>query len=125
VEVKKVPCFPDQQNFKTEVEVMIKSIALLSANAVKMLTEDFLRTYNELMQRYCDPYFREILEAEVVNQVSRKVRGRSLQLNSQNVIRKKITGVCKSCPINSKIYTVSLFSDRPECSTNTSSRFEI
>ena len=113
VEVKKVTCTPNVQDFQTEVEITVESIGPLSQASVDMLSEDFMSSYNMLIERYCDPYFREIQLAQVSNNGSRRARARSLQAKvpPKLISKYKLTvgGQCRGCPSKSKVFGVGYF----------------
>jgi hypothetical protein len=110
VEVKKVTCTPTVQDFHTEVEITVESIGPLSQASVNLLKEDFMQSYNMLIQRYCDPYFREIQDAEVSSNASRRVRARSLQnkppIKQVSKYKVVVGGQCRGCPSKSNLFVV-------------------
>ena len=71
VEVGPVPCNPDVETFETTVEVEFEfesedgSIPQEDADSIAAA---FLLSYNSLQARNCDPYFRELASAEIVDQ---------------------------------------------------------
>jgi hypothetical protein len=63
IEVEKVQCNPNIDSFQTVVDVSFDSDSddgVITPELANTLTQTFIRSYNTLAERFCDPYFREV-----------------------------------------------------------------
>ena len=113
-EVLPVSCESDVETFDTIVDVDFEfesEDGVISQDAVDALVQSFLLSYNSLQDRYCDPFFREVAAAEVVNQtIVPTRRHRSLQTRKPRsiVIKVKISfvGTCRGCGTRTRLFVV-------------------
>ena len=83
IEIEDVDCDPNVDNFQTNVGVDFYSDSLdgvITNIIANTLAASFVRSYNSLAERFCDPLFRHVETAEVVSNAATPAQGdRTLQ----------------------------------------------
>jgi Fe-S cluster biogenesis protein NfuA len=113
-QVLPVPCNLQVETFGTTVEVdfEFESVdGIISQGDRDALIQRFLLSYNALQGRYCDPYFREVATAQIVDQkVTPTIRNRSLRIRQRAkfkvTIRIAVVGTCRGCGTNGQLFQV-------------------
>lgn len=133
LEVEQVPCDSNQTEFVTAVELEALAITPNLTNAtLATLENQFLSSYNNLAERFCDPLFRTVQGVKIVNasllnatetanQTQAPTGTRRLQgggntnpsnttnaANTTVVFRYRFTysisGRCRGCPRNERLF---------------------
>jgi hypothetical protein len=113
IEVEKVQCTPEQNNFKTSVSLSFgtdNTDGTVSQETLNALSSGFQRSYNDLVQRYCDPLFRsveriqvnpgEVIPARRALRQQNKTSTTLVGFNFAFIFKFTfyITGICRGCP---------------------------
>lgn len=121
VEVESVECSPDEGTFSTDVTVTV-SAAGTESDAAMQAGNQLRASYNDLANRYCDPFFRSIAAVELEG--ARRVLAETSSSGSESgsptgsrrlfnlVFRFRITGLCRGCPNNLRLFNEAVRRDR-------------
>ena len=111
IEIKQVKCDPVKSNFGTTFNLTFAtdlSDEMVSNEILITLSANFLRSYNDLAERFCDPNFRKVQTVEVVNStVTPATRRELLQNFTTNSVLKvqlNLYGSCRGCVNDSGLF---------------------
>ena len=122
IEIENVPCDPNVQKFQTSIDLEFQSDSqdgVMTDEIANALAGNFIRSYNSLTERFCDPLFRRVETVEVTNKTATPVRrDRALQTSDRHLIVSQFTfvfsfrfyfvGTCRGCPSGANLFEVSI-----------------
>jgi hypothetical protein len=123
VEVDAVECSTEVNSFDTEVVLdLFGNPDAVTENELTSLKTAFQSNYNDLIQGYCDPLFRNVAEVNIIGTVaegSNSTRAigavrflRKLQTSSKARATFKfvfrVTGICRGCKAGTKLFNDAL-----------------
>ena len=134
IEIEDVDCDPNVENFQTSVDLEFYSDSqdgVINNTIANTLAASFIRSYNSLAERFCDPLFRYVETAEVVNNTATPAgRDRALLITPNTFFNFNFTysepnpvlsnfsfvfsfnfffaGVCRGCPGGADLFGVSI-----------------
>ena len=122
IEIENVPCDPNVQKFQTSIDLEFQSDSqdgVMTDEIANALAGNFIRSYNSLTERFCDPLFRRVETVEVTNKTATPVRrDRALQTSDRHLRVSQFTfvfsfrfyfiGKCRGCPRGASLFGVSI-----------------
>jgi hypothetical protein len=113
-----IDCSPTLDTFEVTIDMAINVDADDSSTPTDIaskLTDSMIQSYNSLTDRYCDPYFRKLVEVEnlVVTNLVPIRRNRILQKKGQSLsVSASVKGKCRACKGNTILH-VCILSTNP------------
>ena len=110
IEIKQVECDPIKSNFGTTIDLTFDTDSpakTVSTEILTTLSVNFLQSYNDFSDRFCDPNFRFVQTVEVVTYTVTLATRRELQTYTTNYVLNLsffFVGSCRGCPSDSGLF---------------------
>ncbi len=120
VPVKPVQCASTQASLNNTIKVELETTADLSADDLKQLEVLFANSYNELTRQTCDPYFTNVVSAQVTTVSTVPAFRKLVATTAWSTLLLKVSGRCRGCPSSTPLMNDAVSSGK---SSTTSARF--
>ena len=110
IEIKQVQCDSVKSNFTTTIDLIFDTDSpdeTVSAEILITLSDNLLRSYNDLAERFCDPNFRKVQTVEVdKSTVTPGTRRELLTFTTNSVLNVQLSleGSCRGCGNDSGLF---------------------